>query len=321
MATVKWFVIVNPQAGSVDDVAELEKSLDRLDSFELAETQAPRDATRLARQAIQDGITHIASVGGDGTLNEVLNGIGDCLNSVTIAVLPLGTGNDFGGSIGMPKDHNQAVDILNAGHVRPVDVLRMRNRDLSRLFLNSSAGGFITKAGEKLTTELKDWLGSMAFFVAGAQSLPEVEQYQLQIKFDEDAIQEFAAYNLIVANGPTMGGGIPVAPGAKLDDGLMDVVIVPVMPLAKLALVLPQVLAGKHPGGGDVIVRQAKRMRISSQPNFNLNVDGEVIGEAPAVFDVMEKVLRVVVNPEAKDAFSAVAAPHASSRRAMSSRK
>lgn len=303
MATVKWFVIVNPQAGSVDDVADLEKSLGRLDSFELAETQGPKDATRLARQAIEQGITHIAAAGGDGTLNEILNGIGDRLQSVTIAVLPLGTGNDFANSLGMPKDHNQAIEILAAGHVRPVDVLRMRNRDLSRLFLNTSAGGFVTKAGEKLTTELKDWLGSMAFFVAAAQSLPEMEEYQLQVKFDEDEIQEFGAYNLIVANGRTMGGGIPVAPSAKLDDGLMDVVIVPAMGLAKLALVLPQILAGKHSGGGEVIVRQARRMRVSSQPNFYLNVDGEVIGEAPAVFDVTEKALRVVVNPKVKEAF------------------
>jgi len=303
MAAVKWCVIVNPQAGSVDDVQALEKSLGLLESFELKETRGPKDASRLASQAIEEGITHVAAAGGDGTLNEILNGLDACLDVVTIAVLPLGTGNDFARSVGMPTDHNEAIELLAAGHTRQVDVVRMRNRDLSRLFLNTSAGGFITKAGEKLTTELKDWLGSVAFFVAAAQALPEMEQYQLRVKFDEDEIQQFGAYNLVVANGRTMGGGIPVAPAAKLDDGLMDILIVPVMPLPKLAVVVPQILAGIHPGGGDVVMRQAKRMRVSSEPNFHLNVDGEVIGEAPALFDVMEKALRVVVNPEAQEAF------------------
>jgi len=304
MATVKWCVIVNPQAGSVDDVAALQESLGRLDSFELKETRGPKDGTRLAKRAIEEGITHLAAAGGDGTLNEVLNGAVGCLDSVTIAVLPLGTGNDFARSVGMPADHNEAIEILAAGQTRHVDVLRLRNRDLSRLFLNTSAGGFITKAGQKLTTELKDWLGSVAFFVAAAQSLPEMEEYQLRVKFDQDEFQEFGAYNLVVANGRTMGGGIPIAPAAKLDDGLMDIVIVPAIPRPKFSVVIPQILVGRHPGGGDVIMRQARRMVVTSQPNFHLNVDGEVIGEAPALFDVMEKALKVVVNPKAEEAFS-----------------
>ncbi|RPI28746.1 MAG: diacylglycerol kinase family lipid kinase [Acidobacteria bacterium] len=303
MPAVKWCVIVNPNAGSVDDITALEKSLGRLDSFELKETRGPKDAGELAKRAVGEGITHVAAAGGDGTLNEILNGVADHLEEITLGVLPLGTGNDFANSVGMPTDHDQAIDILAAGKSRMVDVLRLRNRDLSSLFLNTSAGGFVTKANEKLTTESKDWLGSVAFFVAAARTLPEMEEYQLRVKFDEDEFQEFGAYNVVVANGRTMGGGIPVAPQAKLDDGLMDVMIVPAMPLAKLAVVLPQILVGIHPGGGDVIVRQAKRMLISSQPNFNLNVDGEVIGEAPALFDVLPKALRVVVNPDAATAF------------------
>ena len=300
---IKWCVIVNPNAGSVDDVAALEQSLRRLDSFDLKQTRAPHDAGALAKQAVVEGISHIAAAGGDGTLNEIINGVAEYLDRITLAVIPLGTGNDLARSLGMPENLDQAIDLISAGHARLIDVLRLRNRDLSRLFLNSSAGGFVTKANEKLTTESKDWLGSVAFFVAAARTLPEMEQYHLRVKFDQDESQAFEAYNLIIANGRTMGGGIPVAPAARLDDGLMDVVIVPAMPLPKLAVVFSRVLMGADPGK-DLVVHQARQTLVSSRPNFALNVDGEVIGEAPALFDVLEKSLRVVVNPEEEKMFT-----------------
>jgi diacylglycerol kinase (ATP) len=297
MPSVKWCVIVNPGAGSVDDVTELEKSLGRLDSFELKETRGPRDAGVLARQAIDEGITHIAGAGGDGTLNEILNGVSEHLSRVTLGVLPLGTGNDFAAAIGMPKGHAEAVEILAAGESAKVDVVRLRNREISHYFLNTSAGGFTTVVDEKLTAESKDWLGVIAFYLAAARALPDMEEYRLRVKFDNEEFEELAAFNLVVANGRTMGGGVPVAPNARLDDGLMDVLIFPTMPIAKLAVVVPQVLLGRHTGSADLIHRQAQQMIITSEPSFSLNADGEIIGEAPAIFDVLPKALSVVINP------------------------
>jgi diacylglycerol kinase (ATP) len=306
MPGVKWCVIVNPGAGSVDDVTELEKSLGRLDSFELKETRGPRDAGALARQAIDEGITHIAGAGGDGTLNEILNGISGHFDQVTLGVLPLGTGNDFAAAIGMPKGHEESVEILRAGETATVDIVRVRNAELEHYFLNTSAGGFTTAVDEKLTAESKDWLGVVAFYLAAARALPDLKEYRLRVKFDDEEFQELNAFNLVVANGRTMGGGVPVAPNASLSDGRMDVFIIPAMPLAKLAVVVPQVLLGRHTDSGDVLHRQAQQMIVSSEPSFDLNADGEIIGAAPAIFDVVPRALTVVINPAEAKAITSV---------------
>jgi diacylglycerol kinase (ATP) len=139
----------------------------------------------------------------------------------------------------------------------------------------------------------------LAFYVAGARALPELTEYRMTLKFDQNEPFEVSAYNIVVSNGSTIAGGIPVAPEASLDDGLMDILVIPSIPLAKLALTLPLILAGRHVGNTDLIIRKARTFRVSSSPNFALNTDGEVIGEAPALYDVLPKSLRVIANPAA----------------------
>jgi len=296
MKQTEWYVIVNPQAGSLDDVGALQKELEGLGSYQMAETLNPGDGERAAREAVQGGIRKIVSVGGDGTLNEVVNGISDHLDEVTLGIVPLGTGNDFARALGIEPGYEHAGQFLLEGATRRVDLIRLRNRDLTRLFVNTSAGGFTTIVTEKLTPESKDWLGALAFYVAGARALPELTEYRMTMKFDQKEPMEVAAYNLVVSNGPTIAGGIPVAPAAELDDGLMDILVIPAISVAKLALILPSILAGRHVGNPDLILQRARTFRVSSSPNFGLNTDGEVIGEAPALYDVLPQALTVITH-------------------------
>ena len=248
MKETEWCVIANPKAGSLEDVGALEKEFDRLGSYQLVETANPGDGERAAKEAVASGIRRIVSVGGDGSLNEVVNGIADRLDEVTLGIVPLGTGNDFARALGIEPGYEHAVDFLLEGETRKVDVLRLRNRDLTRLFVNTSAGGFTTIVTEKLTPESKDWLGALAFYVAGARALPELTEYRMTMKFDQKEPMEVGAYNLVVSNGTTIAGGIPVAPTAELDDGLMDILIIPALSTAKLGLTLSLILAGRHVG-------------------------------------------------------------------------
>jgi len=297
MKQTEWCVIANPNAGSLDEMTALRDALRRLGSHQTVETSAPGDAERAAEEAAKAGIPKIVAAGGDGTLNEVVNGLKDRREDVVVGIIPVGTGNDFARELGIEPGYEQAIDFLLQGATRSVDLLRLRNRDLSRLFVNTSAGGFTTIVDDKLTAESKDWLGALAFYVAGARALPELTEYRMTLKFDQNEPFEVNAYNVVVSNGSTIAGGIPVAPEASLDDGLMDILVIPSIPLAKLALTLPLVLTGRHVGNTDLIIQKARNFRVSSTPNFALNTDGEVIGEAPALYDVLPKGLKVIANP------------------------
>lgn len=299
MKQTEWCVIVNPNAGSLDETAALHKALKRLGSYQTVETAKPGDAERAAEEAVKAGIPKIVAAGGDGTLNEVINGIKDRREEVVVGLIPLGTGNDFARSLGIEPGYDQAIDFLLQGTTRPVDLFRLRNRDLTRLFINTSAGGFTTIVDEKLTSESKDWLGALAFYVAGARALPELAEYRMTVKFDQQEPLEVNAYIIVVSNGSTIAGGIPIAPDAKVDDGLMDILIIPALPLPKLAVALPLILAGRHVGNTDLILRKARTLRVTSCPNFALNTDGEVIGETPVLYDVLPGSLQVIANPAA----------------------
>ncbi len=299
MKQTELCVIANPNAGSLDEMTALRDALRRLGPHQIVETSVPGDAERAAEEAAKAGIRKIVAAGGDGTLNEVVNGLKDRREDVVVGIIPVGTGNDFARELGIEPGYEQAINFLLEGATRSVDLLRLRNRDLTRLFVNTSAGGFTTIVDEKLTSESKDWLGALAFFVAGARALPELTEYRMTIKFDQKKPIEVNAYNIVVSNGSTIAGGIPVAPEAKLDDGLMDILIIPVIPLPKLAVILPLILTGHHVGNTDLIIQKARTFSLSSSPNFVLNTDGEVIGEAPALYDVLPKSLRVIANPAA----------------------
>jgi len=150
---MKTSVILNPKAGSAGEAAGLEEVLRRRPGTSVHRTETAGDAERLAREALAAGAELVVAAGGDGTLNEVVNGLSADFGRARLGLLPLGTGNDFARSIGVPNDLEAALAILNEGkEVRAIDVARADVGDRSRCFLNRSAGGFgcevIERAGD-----------------------------------------------------------------------------------------------------------------------------------------------------------------------------
>lgn len=287
-------VILNRIAGSVKDADAMRERLQQLEPEQFHLSEQPGDAERFAREASQNGLELIVSAGGDGTLNEVVNGIAAAGCKSVLGLVPLGTGNDFARTLAIPTDVDAALDLLRQGQSRPVDLVKVTS-DQVRYFVNVSSGGFSGVVDEKLTPEMKQTWGPLAYLRSAAAAFSELRGYVTDVFLDDQPPIQADLYNVVVANGRYVAGGIPIAPEADLSDGLLDVVLIPERGTAELALVAAQILLGKHLGSDAIIFKRAKKVAINSRPGMWFNVDGELIGNEPAIFELLPRALQCVV--------------------------
>ena len=299
-------IIVNPNAGSVEDLKTLEERLGELPDAVVQRTEAAGDAERLAREAVLEGADLVVAAGGDGTLNEVVNGLSEDFGGARLGLLPLGTGNDFARSIGVPDDLEGALGVLEKGGARAVDVARATIGDTCRCFINMSAGGFSGEVSER-ASEAKDRWGPLAYMRAAVGALPELKGFLTTITLNGAETLKLETYNIVVCNGRYVASGIPAAPTAILDDGLLDVLIAPMTTIPQLAGLIPLVLLGRHVDSDLLLFRRATRVEIECDPPMAFNVDGELIGEGIARFEILPRALQVIVGSAAAadDVFSA----------------
>jgi diacylglycerol kinase (ATP) len=272
------------------------EQLHRLNANEMHVTQHAGEAETLTRRAIRAGFDYVIAVGGDGTLNEVINGIATSRRApqVCVGVVPLGTANDFARSIGLIGDVDANIDILRARKTMTIDLVRMAS-GRTRYFVNASAGGFSGVVGEKLTSEIKAAWGPLAYVRSAAAALPELQAYHTTMIFDDTDELVIDLYNVVIANGQFAGGGIPIAPQANLSDGLLDIVFVPKRPAAEMALLATQMVLGKHISSNAVPFRRAKKISVRSRPRMWFNADGEPVGNRQAAFQNIPHALDFVV--------------------------
>jgi diacylglycerol kinase (ATP) len=257
-------------------------------------TKRKGEAARLARSAITKGFDYIIAAGGDGTLNEVINGIAAKAGKVQVGLLPLGTGNDFARTLKLPSSIDDNIDILLSQRTKAIDLVRIKS-DRVRYLVNVSAAGFSGLVDEKLTPEVKDTWGPLAYVRSAAAALPEMRAYRANIVIDGKERLSIDLYNVIIANGRFVAGGLPVAPKANLRDGLFDVILIRKCSKPEMVFLAAQMLVGKHLSSDAIIWRRAAKVSIRSRPRMCFNADGELIGSEPAVFQMMPRALRFVV--------------------------
>jgi diacylglycerol kinase (ATP) len=291
---VRTRVVLNPNAGSADDCAALRAAVAALGDAEVCATEGPGDAERLAREAVEAGYEQVVAAGGDGTLNEVVNGLAADFGAARLGLLPLGTGNDFARSIGVPADLDGALAVLAAGRTAALDVGRAV-AGTPRHFVNVSAGGFSGLVDEKLDGRTKRAWGPLSYLRSAVEAFPELAPFHVTLRLDGGETLEVSAYSVVVANARYVAAGIPVAPEARLDDGLLDLMIVPESSGPQLAVLVPLVLLGRHTGSDLAVFRRAAAIELRSQPPMSFNVDGEPLPDQPARFEVLPRALRVVV--------------------------
>jgi len=256
-------------------------------------TNKSGDAEKWSRQAARGGRQYIVAAGGDGTLNEVVNGVARTRHKPCIGILPLGTGNDFARTLGLPFSIEENIDILRAGKTRAIDIVSVQS-DRARYFVNVSAGGFSGIVRNKITPEIKRSWGPLAYIRGAAAALPKLHAYKTRIVIDGREELSTAAYNVVIANGRFVAGGLPVAPEADPSDGLLDVILIPKRRPAEMALLAAEIILGKHFSSSAVIFRRARKIAVRSRPGMWFNVDGELVGRAPAEFRIVPRALNFV---------------------------
>jgi diacylglycerol kinase (ATP) len=294
-------LIVNPAAGNetaLEGVATIEARLRaRGASVETLITRGPGDAAQFGARAVRDGCETVVVAGGDGTLNEVLNGVAQVpggLAATTFGVLPLGTGNDFATAIGVPDDLEAALDRLLDAEPGRVDVGRLNGR----VFLNISAGGFIAEVSDAVGSQMKTVLGRLAYLVGGAQALVEHEPVHARVMVEDGvrpgpssvSLQAFA-----VCNSRLIGGGRLIAPHAVIDDGWLDVCLIHAMPMLEFVALLRRVSAGEHVDHERVGYFRARRLELAFDAAVKVNTDGQVLEAARCQYEVLPQATRVLL--------------------------
>jgi diacylglycerol kinase (ATP) len=280
---MKSRLIINPASGSDIGPDYLRTINERLREWvgemDIVMTVAAGDAVQAGEQAARDGYDHLFIAGGDGTLNQVLNGVArvdDGLSNLTFGLIPLGTGNDFANALGLPEELDEALNILLKGRTVKVDVGVLNDR----YFINVSAGGFIAEVSDAVNPQLKTVAGKLAYLIGGAKVLLDYEPVSLSLQAVEKAgttKRELSMQMFAVCNSRLVGGGRLIAPDAVIDDGWFDVCVVEAMPTLEFIGLLTRVSSGDHVEDGRVAYFRACELDIRFNRMIKVNTDGEVL--------------------------------------------
>ena len=290
------YIILNPSAGSVTDRDGIRKQLESLNPVAVCTTGKAGHAAAFARRAIRQNCDYVIAAGGDGTLNEVINGVARHASDIRVGLLPLGTGNDFARSLKLPGTIAENIAVLRAAETRSIDLVRVRS-DRIRYFVNVSAGGFSGLVDEKLTPKMKRTWGPLAYVRSAAAALPELHAFRTTVQLADGEKLKLNLYNMIVANGNFVAGGLPVAPDADPGDGLLDVILIPKRSTPEMVVLAAQIILGNHLGSKSVIFRRTHRLTVNSRPGMWFNADGELVGNEPATFELLPRALHFVAPP------------------------
>lgn len=292
-------VIVNPRSGRALAQTELDSVKVALGDARIEMTQATGDARRWASEAVAGGAERIVVAGGDGTINEVLEGIAPDFEKVSLGILPFGTGNDLTRSLGIPFDAELALELIMSGHTTPVDVVRLTTDTETRHFLNASAGGFGGKVGDAMSSADKSFWGPFSYLKTALVTLTEITSYPCQARLDEQQI-ESDLINFVVANGRTLAGGLSIAPWAEVSDGRLEFVGIPTMTINEMAIEAPMILSGAHRESERLVIRSCERIQLSFLPPILANIDGEMLKESRSFdYQILPSTIRIFTPPPA----------------------
>lgn len=270
--------------------------------FDAVVTSRPREATDVAREAVRQSCPLVVAVGGDGTLNEVVTGFFDgayaISTSSTLGLIPSGTGGDTRRTLGIPIDLDAAIRVLLDGHSRPIDVGRVTIGATVFFFVNIAEAGIGADVSGR-ANRMPKVLGSATYLLATLMTLVSWRHKRLEVTVDGRLKRELIGQAVVVANCQYYGGGMWVAPHAIPDDGVFDVVIVG--SIGKIeALVKARTLYRGTQFQDPTLQRKLEQLHgttveVRSRDRVQVQVDGEVVGELPATFQLLHRAIRIMV--------------------------
>lgn len=314
---VKWFVVVNPIAGSgkgLDDYPLISKLLrDNGICCEAVFTEHKWHATELTVSAVEQGYRHIIVVGGDGTLHEVVNGVfiqkHVAPTDVTIAVIAVGTGNDWIRMYGIPKRYAEAIRALKEGYTFLQDVSEVEYEEAhyrqTRYMANVAGLGFDAEVIRHYQhRKAKGRTGKAAYLWSMLQTFFKHKSAGVKIWIDDKLISNSFLFSIAIGVCKYNGGGIQQLPNAVSDDGLLDITMIRPVHWWHVVFRIRRLFNGTIYSIGHVTHTQGRKVRIESSPDSRLEIDGELFGVTPVEFRVRHREVRVIVNKSFLDKVS-----------------
>lgn len=297
-ASSRWRLILNGKSAGDDAVREAVQALrDAGVALDVRVTWEGGDAERYVAEAIADGVGTIIAGGGDGTLSEVVTTLahrGEAADALPVlGLLPLGTANDFATATGICAAPDVALRLVRDTPAAAIDLLKLQANGDTHWVANLASGGFGTEVTTETHEGLKKWLGGLAYVLTGLSRLGRIEPLRARLHGpDFEWEGEFIA--LGIGNGRQAGGGQALCPDALIDDGLLDVTIVPPLEGELLATFGTAMTEGKLAALDDVAVRrQLQWIEIDAADALTLNLDGEPVEAGHFRIDCVPKRLRM----------------------------
>lgn len=290
-------IIYNPTSGR----EAVKKSLPTiLEKFEVAgyetsthATTSEGDAIEAARAAVERGYDLVVAAGGDGTINEVINGLAEQSNRPKLGIIPAGTTNDFARALHIPRDINKAVDIILSGKSMLLDIGKVNEH----YFINIAGGGKLTELTYDVPSKLKTVLGQLAYYIRGIEMLPSLKPSNVKIEYDGEILEEDIML-FLVSNSNSVGGFEKLAPDAKMNDGYFDLLILRKTNLAEFIQIATLASRGEHLKSKNIIYKQAKHIKVHTDEKMQLNIDGEYGGLMPGEFINLQQHIEFCVPEE-----------------------
>jgi diacylglycerol kinase (ATP) len=309
---MKTLAVINPRSAGGKTGRDTEMIARRLADvtgpLTVALTSGPLDAVRLTSHALRDGFGRVVAVGGDGTINEVVNGFfsnGVAINpEAEFALVNLGTGGDFRKTFDIDAGFDASLQRIAEGRVRRIDVGHLNfvtedGKTGHRHFANIASFGMSGDVMHRVNraTRIKRWTGRFAFTWGSLVSLFKYKAKPVRLKVDNVFDDVVSVSTCAVCNGQFFGGGMRVAPDASPDDGLLDVIVIGEAPRGEIMKSMNQIYTGAHVNSPHVKVFRGKTViatpvEATGGEPVHIEVDGETPGRLPAMFEVMPKALK-----------------------------
>jgi YegS/Rv2252/BmrU family lipid kinase len=280
-------VILNQFAGNFENVRDWQERVESMvGDLPIRITSRAGDAEALAKRAVQEGFGRIVAAGGDGTVNHVANGIAG--SNATLGILPIGTVNVFAMELGLPSnDLQRCWDIVQAGTVRLVDLPSANGR----YFVQLGGIGLDAQAVKETTLAFKRSLGPLSYLISAAH-IAGRQPPKLSIESEDAPVREGSF--LLVGNGRLYGGPFPFFKQAAIDDGLLDVVVFKRLGFLEIIKYLHDVVFSSDIRVPEIEYFQTRQLRVSSEQDVPMELDGELAGSCPVDFQMHEKALSVL---------------------------
>ncbi|KGP91112.1 lipid kinase [Pontibacillus chungwhensis BH030062] len=276
-------IIYNPTSGREAVRKELPDIMQRFEQagYETSThaTTCAGDATNAAKIAVERKFDVVVAAGGDGTINEVINGLAEHEYRPKLGIIPVGTTNDFARALCVPRNVKKAVDVILDGFSKELDIGRVNDQ----YFMNIAGGGKLTELTYEVPSKLKTMLGQLAYYLKGVEMIPSIRPTTVEIEYDGKYF-EGEVMVFLVSNTNSVGGLEKLAPDAEMDDGMFDLLIIKRVNLAELIRLASLAMKGNHISDPNVIYTKANRIKVHTNEKMQLNIDGEYGGLLPGEF-------------------------------------